>query len=283
MIPLFSLALSHEYFGEHPPPDLAVVPGAATHRMASRAGIRFRDEPGGLRAWCEPDAPETLRAYARDRVEPLVLYFIVQARDPAFSNYTQPSTLSDGSLPLVTEGDLEGGPCPVSGPWPRSLEDAGPTPLTPVDLPPTSRLVIRLDFSGDSGMARLDGILEGQPWVGEVAWESRKTLWRYFIPCEAHGEELSIGDTQGEVSFSAVPGVAASGFRDHVGFISSQPLSLAHRSPGRFALMKTEQGRRRTLIKALPNASAQRLQGMEQDENYVFVSDIFIHHYIYGR
>lgn len=287
MIPLFNLKLTHEYFGPLRKPPMTIVPTTATGRMAAKAGVRFFGVGAELNGCVAPDGLETLRAYARDTVEPLAFHFLVRARDPFFFNYTEPPGLPENTVPLVTEATLDKGPCRISGPLKGQRVNAAQAVAQGVcaemDLTPLPLVLIRLDFSGKKGGASLNKAANGAPLHGTLAWSSRKTHWRYFIPCDGDEAHLTIEDTRGEVSFSPTSGRVPEGFRSYAGFISDRPLPLVSGAPGRFQLKKTDQGRCRVLVKALPNAPADQLQGMEKGEGIAFVSDIFVHHYIHGR
>lgn len=287
MIPLFRLKLTHEYFGPLRKPPMTIVPTTATDRMAAKAGVRFFGDGAELTGCFAPDGLEPLHAYARDTVEPLSFHFIVRALDPLFFNYTEPPGLPENTVPQVTEAMLGSGPCRISGP----LKGQGVTTVQAVargvcaemELTPLPLVLIRLDFSGEKGASTLTEAANGTPLQGTLAWSSRRTHWRYFIPCDGDEAHLTVEDTRGEVAFSPTAGRAPEGFRRYAGFISEQPLPLALGAPGRFQLKKTDQGRCRVLVKALPNAPADRLQGMEKGKQLVYVSDIFVHHYIHGR
>ena len=283
MISIFKLRFSHDYFGSTFTLPVGILPTEETARRADRAGIRLLDSSDGVAGYCEQEGFEVLGAHARDRVEPLVLVFLVRPLDPRFVNYTQGPELSPGHLSLITEVDLEQGPCDGAG-TPFKLKDALARGMVKEgDLIPPPLLVLRLDFSGEGGLSRIEGAAKGSPLQGDVAWKNRKTHWRYFIPVEEDGEGLMIEDIQGQVGFSHCPGVFLNGFRQYQGFISDGPLPLAHGASGRFQLKQRDQGRCRILIRALPNASADRLQGMTKGEDRIFVSDIFVHHYIHRR
>lgn len=266
---------------------MVVLPTAATARLAAKAGLRFFGVGPELKGCFAPEAQETLQAYAADAVEPLTLHFLVRALDPLFSNYTEPPDLPENRLPLIDESQLEKKEWEMSGKPKVEAMEAGSALHRGIcseeELMPLPLLVIRLDFSGKKGLSRIRKAVSGTPLNGTVAWKSRRTRWRYFVPCDGDDACLQVEDSLGEVRFQGTSGVSPEGFRSYAGFISEAPVPLSARAAGRFQLKKTDQGRCRVLVKALPNASAERLQGMDDGESRVFVSDIFVHHYIHGR
>jgi len=286
---LFLLEGQHSYFGTGGGAGVRFVPTRRSRYIADKAGLRFFSRENGLRVCFDPTDLPKLNAYTEDTVDPLVLMILVLAGRDDFWNYTAVPEIPKGRLLLGSyrEEGLDPSLCIQNPPAQDSLVHADALmadgTCTGEELASSPVALIGLDCRAQQGRDFLQGALEGAPQVCRLCFENRKTFWRYFIPCDGNPEHLRIDDRGGSVSFGLSGGLKAQGHPYYARFVSDRPLGLQWKGAGRFQLTCTGGGRARTLVKALPNAPSDPLHCMDLDSGKVFVSDIFVNHYVYGR
>ena len=286
---LFLLEGEHAYFGTGGGAGVCFVPTRSSRYIADKAGLRFIPRESGLRICFDPRDLPKLNAYTEDTVEPLGLTILVRPAGDDFWNYTAFPEVPQGwfLMGANTDGDLDPLLFTRSPASPESL--VGGDALTAngtcsgSELATTPAGLVRLACQGEKGRAALQGALEGSPQACRFVFKNRKTFWRYFIPCDGNPEDLRIDDRSGSVSFGLAGGLRTRGHPYYARFVSDRPLGLHRKGEARFQLTCTGGGRARTLVKALPNAPSDPLHCMALDSGKVYVSDIFVNNYVYGR
>jgi len=286
---LFFIEGQHRYFGPGGGAGVRCVPTRRSRFIAEKAGLHFFPRASGLRVCFDPTDFPKLNAYAEDRVEPLVLTFLVMADRDDFLNYTELPEVPKGRFLMGTNrnGGFDSSFCARKSPAEHALVDASTLmaegSCTAGELASSPVVLVRLDYSLQRGRDFLQEALDDAPRQYTLCFKNRKTFWRYFIPCDVNPEHLVIDDRDGSVSFGLAGGLKAPGHLYYARFVSDRPLGLQWKGAGRFQLKCTGGGRTRTLVKALPNAPSDPLHCMDLDSGKVFVSDIFVNHYVYGR
>lgn len=289
MTRLFLLEGVHGYHGAGRGAGVRFLPTRRSRFIAGKAGVRFFFRGSGVQACFDGSDLLKLKAYANDPVEPLILSFLVVAERPDFHNYTALPAVPEGQLPVGSNrpgGEasplLSGKPFGTeSARGLRSLMAAGVCTGEELRMSPVALAL--LDYSGESGCGLLEEALNGQPQAYALHFESRKTFWRYFIPCHGDPTELAIEDACGDVAFHFSGMTTTESRQPYARFVSDRPVVLHGSATGCYQLKSKASGRCRTLLKALPNAPSDPLHCMDTDSGRAFVSDIFVHHYVHGR
>ena len=277
---LFVVEGEHGYHGVGGGGGVRFVPTLGTQKLMGRCGVTSREEGGCLGVWYDPLAHDKVKAYAEDSVEPLIFSFLVVATEAIFLNYT---VLPEVPPDHLWVEKIKGTPAVV---------DAGVVEVSDLtqaglccgeDLVPPPVALVVMDYSKDWGLSMLEAASAGDFQRHTLHFEGRKTYWRYHIPCNGSPDLLAIEDRSGVVQFACDGLVSRKGFQTYARFVSDRPLALEKRGEGRFLLKGNEPGRPRTLLKVLPNAPPDPLHSMAVESRRVFVSDIFVHHYVHGR
>jgi len=286
---LFLLEGRHRFFGADGGAGVRFVPTCRSRFIAEKAGVRFFFRGNCGRVCFYSSDFQKLNAYADDPLDPLIFSFLVMAERPDFYNYTELPDIPAGHLLVGTNRQGQNDLSIHSGKplGPSSLVDASllmaEGVLTGDELASCPVALLYLDYSGKNGRDLLQGALEGIPQAYAIYLGSRKTYWRYFIACDDDPEHLMVEDVDGRVSFGAA-GVMKIGTRQqYARFVSDRPLALQWKGKASFQLKRKRDGRYKTLLKVLPNAPSDYLHSMEINGRRVFVSDIFVNHYVYGR
>lgn len=286
---LFYLNGIHTYYGSGGEAGVRFVPTSRCRFMAEKAGLRFSFQESRGRACFDRSDLDKLKAYADDTVDPLILSFLVMAESPNFYNYTELATVPDDQLLMVTNRHKKNEPYLFVGKplgkeslcHARSVIAEGV--CTGDELMPPPVALVLLDYSKKRGCGFLEEAFRGVPQSYSLHFESRSIFLRYFIACDGDPETLLIEDSRDDLRFDFKGMMEGGGHRPYARFVSERPLALLCNEKGRFQLKCRESGRYRTILKALPNAPSDPLHSMEIDGRRVFVSDIFVHHYVHGR
>jgi len=276
--PFFGIQVEHGYSDPDPCGALEFRPDRATGSLLNRAGIVFRTEPDGFQTYCDGADEELLRSWVDDPRAPFRMVFRVVASDPAFLRYSQLDEESMGRVLLLDTEDQDANEPvrldDVDGGLPEADEETRSEVTTRGDMrvPPLAVLVVRV------GPSILE---ESAPAPYRLAFEARRTRWRYHLLGELAGrEEVSIRASENgaePIAFQAAGLVDLPGGRVARVLVSDAPLATRKRTDRRLQLREGDPGNGRILIRRLPVASPEDLSIATVEGRRTLVSDIYVH------
>lgn len=285
-LPLFRISVEHEFFSNARCSCLEFVPTEMTSCVIDNAGLLLHKAPGEISVAYDQDRLEALQLYAQDPGDPLDFVFKVYSTDPDFKSYSEPFGETDAAMlyfdnrqPVVTEANrirLHGG------------QYASKTNLTNLDsfqvkdviskkdrlIPPV--LVVKICAHGKEGSLFSDRF-EATAKDCTIAFNTRRTLWKYYLLGSMARKNAYILDPDNRVEFEFAGETALSDARPALAFTSKQSIPLRERQDYRFQLRETGPGGEKILIKRLPVAAV-RQAGKEEvvSGNELVVSEIYI-------
>lgn len=269
--PLFNVSVEHDYFSDGEWKGLDFVPAPAAMKVIEGADVLVRRTNSGVGVFYGGDRSDALGLYAEEADGALCFSFKVYSRDRTFANYTALPARKVGAILAFDNRE--------------SVRDSesGRVRLCKGDF------VSEKDFR-DMDVLIADGVLcerdkrvppdfvvevvikpERNPSSGAVAWtphdccvafNARRSFWRYFLLGTMNRDAPFIVDLDNRVEFEPCGEVVLPGNRPAKVFRSKELIPVLEKSSYRFQLREQSQAGGRVLIKRLPVASESRL-GMD--------------------
>src|SRR5690606_37061063 len=194
-VPLFRLAVKHDFFADGACRHLSFVPAGQTSRTVRNAGLLARSTDDGLGIFCDADQLQDLRS--ESGADDLILPFIAYSTDPHFIQYTS-APLGDMQRLLVFDsrhalsaedgrGRLHAAECAGEG----DLQDAASPALA--GIVDRSALLARPVFVVIFAIG--DGELRDVTDYS-LRFASRSSYWKYYVDAEMSSRELAIVDLE---------------------------------------------------------------------------------------
>ena len=261
--PLFTLSVEHLYFSDGLWKGLDFIPNPVTSKIIDSAGMVFRKTNNGISVHYDNDKTEVLRLYSQDTDGALQFSFKVYAKDRAFANYTEPSSLKDNAIlyfsnpeenrdagnqltrlskdEFVSEKDREKIDALI-------IEDI----LSARDLrmPPDFMVNIYIKPTSDGNWATRN--------FG-IKFNTRQSFWKYLLLGNMNKNNSFIVDLDSNIEFECCGEVILQGDKPAKVFRSKELIPVLERSNFRFQLREPGQGSGKVLIKRFPVASENRL------------------------
>jgi len=278
-LPLFAIAVTHEFHGEFAVPDLRFEPTTATTALMQRERLLVRRKAAGIEIWREQfeNRPDDISPDA------LCLSFGVFSNDPLMRFYTEwpvavpvvfknksPSTNATKEvLQAVPLADVcIGSSTRDANTCQSSLQNQMKQPVFAVDIEFTQ-------------VPAADENLEtAQPPTSYViALKSKKIHWKYFFSGSLAAKKLSIVDLDASENAKGIRFIPSSFTASDPGTAYLSESALPIQKLPRQRLQLREEGRAgKVLIRRLPNASIEKL-GKERgpDGQSMIVAEIYIH------
>lgn len=284
---LFMIHASHPYFADRQCRSMRWEPAVQTRKAMADLGLLFRTTPSSIAIYYDPDRMDALKMFAFQKpFNEAGFFFKVYAQDPFFMNYTEwPETWGPQPLYLNTSRStavapngyrldisLQGGrpDAPESAALPDkgilTHQDLGTPPICIVHIPLTGAPPCPLNASGH---------VHGR--VYHLAFDQRRTFWKYFIMGPLAKKPVTIGDKANRYNFNPTSVRELQTSLPALAFISDAPIAIEQTSKADFQLrLKTSDGDK-VIIKRLPTAPIQILHREKRATEEVFISEIFIH------
>jgi hypothetical protein len=235
--PLVRLEVRHDYHGDAPAP-IALVPDAATARLAARPDLRLRLADGAAELFAaEPRDALALLAEAGALALTVRLY----ARDPDLLAVTEP--LAPDRIAVLAPG-------PSSGSRLHPGDTVGEADLRPLAA---DGLITAADLARPPlAIARITVDPAAEDVRHTVRFAATRRFWTYHVIGGAAGTSFAVRDPAGAVEFQSLGprrmsnGAAAQSFR------STAPITAAARPAARFELLSEGPFGPRTVLPVLP-------------------------------
>jgi hypothetical protein len=285
--PLFSILVEHPFFSDRRCRNLAFIPTDTCMTVMENTGLIMKKDINGIHVLCDLDRLQSLRLYIDDPTDPLSLCFKVYANDPLFFNYTDLPAFdgkrilyfdnrraTDDSTDLII---LNTGHC-VSE---KDLVEPSvtiKTILSTKDAIVRPVCIVNICAKDEKKTAYL---LDQKHRVAAknyaIRFDTRKTLWRYYLLGTMRRENLYIADPNNKTEFETPRNVALPGNRSALCFTSTSAIPLTEVPSPRFQLKEKNSGKGKVIIKWLPGASAGRIhRDRNQTNSEILISEIFI-------
>lgn len=272
-VPLFRLAVKHDFFADGACRHLDFVSAGQTSRVARNAGLLIRGMDDGLGVFCDEDRLEEVRGGGAGDI---VLPFIACSTDPHFVQYTD-APLSGASRLLAFDSRRALRQEDGCGRL-HAAEYAGDADLQDVASPELAGIVDRSAMLSRPVFvvvfAASDGDLRGVADY-RLRFAARSSYWKYYVDAEMSSRELAIVDLDGRENFAPTGSEHLRGRPSHV-FRSGAAIPMREHHPQRFQLKERGAFGEKVVVKRLPNASLKRI-GMETiDGKAALVSEMYI-------
>lgn len=280
--PLFSITIEHAYFANHSCKSLDFRPTTACRASLQNAGLILKSSECGIAVFCEDDKLDILRLHAEDG---LTLTFKVSSKDPRFILYTTPAARRDDAVLFFSNQEVardENGAQML-----HKGQYASEQAFIPLDSKQLDDVLECKDY-----VARPDFIVqirisaqEGGLCSENIDKEARKfyirfavnqTFWKYFILGELSERNLYIADLDNEIQFANVGETTLPGSRKGIMLQSSVPIEMQEMQTKRFQLREQGSMGDKVLIKRMPNASLDFMNGEMIGGKMENVSEIYI-------
>jgi hypothetical protein len=281
---LLNIAVKHSFFTSGVCSCMNFVPTGQTRRVFENTGLLQKKTAAGIQVLYDRSRVEALKLYAADPLEPLCFDFKVYSTDPQFKSYSEPFADSqDGILYFdnreTTPGDSDIG---LSSLGAVSVEDLMKSDSNEFNsvlgktdrlLPPL--LALRIFAETDKG-SHLTHWLESEQATYTIAFETRKTRWKYYLLGSIAKPDTYIHDPDDQVDFEALGETSLPEQRVAFAFRSKQAIALHDYYDFRFQLKQQGLSGEYVLIQRLPVASIGQT-GIEMiADRSTVVSEIYI-------
>ncbi|GGI52871.1 hypothetical protein [Oxalicibacterium solurbis] len=273
-VPLFRLAVAHDFFADGICRHLGFVAAGQTARAVRNAQLVIRNTDGGLGIFCDEDRLADLRS--ETGAQAIALSFIACSSDPHFVQYTA-APVADAQRLLVFDSRRA-----VPGEDGRgrlhAAECAGESDLQDVASPELAGIVDRAALLARPAFVVTFAVGDGD--LRDVAdyslrFAARSSYWKYYIDGDLSSRELAIVDLDGREDFTQAGTERLRGRPSHV-FRSGKAIPMQERHTQRFQLKERGTFGEKVVVKRLPNASVNRI-GMETiDGKAALVSEMYI-------
>jgi hypothetical protein len=274
-LPLFSITAKHAFFTDGICRTLEFLPSPEAAEWLDRAGLLAKAFSDGIGIYYPEDRLDVLRHHLGGVANELMLEFKAFAKDTYFCQYTFPN-VNIGNKILRFDGrqaveDAQGMRLHteqyVSDACLQETEGGSPpAPVLTADIPLTE---------ADCAINSEKGEVASKQYY--LAFEPRKTFWKYYFLGDVARKNAYIADLNGSVEFERIDAPELQG-RDALVFISRAPIPMQDVPPQRFQLRSRESVGlgEKILIKRLPNASSNRIGKRKLDGKEVLVSEIYV-------
>lgn len=284
--PLFSIKVEHGFFQSGLCDCLEFVPTEASRKIIQNSGLLMRATQGGFCVDYDDTRLEALQLYAEEPDQPLALEFKVFSRHPEFKTYTEPfAGVEQGCLYFSNESnqDISDGASTLHHQRYVSKMDLAPLDSAQLKgklsqkerhIPPIAVLKITADASKNGF---LDEQLQPRFKSYGIHFQSRETIWKYFLLSKSASDSTYIEDPDNRIEFEPSGTATLADQRIAKTFRSKQSIPLQERFEHcSFQLKEKAPGGSKVIVKRLPVARVNQTGKEVVAEHGIVVSEIFV-------
>jgi hypothetical protein len=279
---LFSITVEHAYFADIACKSLEFVPTDATNALLHKTGFILKSSESSIAVFYEDDKMDILRLHAEDR---LALTFKVFPKDPYFLRYTIPTIQKDDRVLFFSNQQVA---------WDavgkqmlhkdhyvseQAFVAMGCEQLDNVFdrkdyLVKPSFIVQVLITAEDTGLCseNLDAALRNY----YIRFSTNQAFWKYYILGDLSKRQLYIADLDNEIQFENVGNITLPGSREAIMLQSSVAIHMQEQHNHRFQLRESGSMGDKVLIKRMPNASINHMNGEMVAGRMENISEIYV-------
>jgi len=284
-LPLFSIAVEHEFFSGAVCSCLDFVATENTHRLINNSGLLLRKTNDGIHVAYDESRLESLQQYALDTDDALCFEFKVYSSSAEFKSYSEPFSASNDEIAYLTNDNV-------------SLDDAGwlelhaQKNLSKIDLLPPDAAQLKDMLSQKDRLIppvfvvkiyaneKQNGLFDKQlkPVVRnyKLRFKARQTVWKYFLLGDMAKQNAYIVDAENKVEFEPAGTSVLADQRIAMTFRSKQSIPLNENYDFYFQLKQKVPGGDKIVIKRLPVARMNQTGNEVVAEQGMVVSEIYI-------
>ncbi|GJL74684.1 hypothetical protein [Nitrosomonas sp.] len=280
---LYSVTVEHMYFVNHVCKSLQFVPAQATVHLFNKSGLLLKVNENRLSVFFEDDKLDILQMHAEDD---LVFTFKVFSKDSNFSLYTLPDIqpqhtilyFDNQQLTKDTAGRflLHDGPFVSEADYVDLNVDLISGDLESRDYHVRPCFIIKIVIQKDAQLLSLNQ-QNARFRQFHIAFASNKTFWKYYLMGDLSGRKLYIADMNNEMEFEELGNAMLPGNRTARMLQSTNAIQMHEKPLQRFQLKEYLDSRDKVLIKRLPNASIDQINGEMVKGKMKNISEIYIH------
>ncbi len=280
--PLFSIEIEHAYFPDRLCRGLEFVPTDLCSKIMDNAGLLYRKTVNGIQVYYEEEKLEVLQHYVADPSDPLNFCFKVFNNDQYFLNYSDLAFIGDDSILYfdnLNSKKTRTVPCGLHKNDSVSEADLEPLGSTILDkilnnrdrhLPPAFIVNIRAQGGSNSLFDKKLQVVSRQ---FQICFNSRKTIWKYFLLGNTAAANWQIMDLKKEVEFEFSGEETLVDNRTALTFRSKTLIDLQQVATTRFQLKEKGSGGK-VIIRHLPMPSVK--QFVKEQNGETLISDMYL-------
>ena len=284
-LPLFSISVEHGFFSRKICSCLDFVATEKTRRVIASAGLLLRKTTAGISVAYDEERLEALQQFALDSDDVLYFEFKVYSQSPEFRDYTHPfSGLGQEALFFCNENVSQSDEAKVKLHANKYASTQDLIPLNSIQfkdvlnkkdrfMPPV--FTIKIAANNKQGMF---STMQLKPTSRDfyICFESRQTIWKFFLLGDMAKKSTYISDTDDKIEFEYAGETTLEDQRIAMVFKSKQNIPLNEKYNLHFQLKKKSQEGERVLIDRLPVACLNHVGKEVVAEEGMVVSEIYI-------